>query len=257
MIIRFKLFESEALEKILKNSLIIYKDASEMVNICRALTDLGFIVFNHDHIVNDKEYDFHSYIPNEDADDYDYDFVRSHSRERGDLNLLTYREFMELINKKIKTIDNPDDPYGEEDWGYTIEERKFKEKELYIRDISDSFIGMSKSDFSVDFKLSKFTNKLRKEIADHYVRFEDSYGDIHEVPVSWVRVRLNIDNKRKEDKIKNVKILFTVPAKLPTRRWASEHELRLPQTIRIFNPPPPKRVYSTIDPYGEEDWSLE
>jgi hypothetical protein len=254
------IIDDENIKQYLKTCSISFETEEQMMNIFNELEKMGFRVYQSGEIKHWQEMDnYKSFLGGTYSD---CDFLRSIASEPiYAKNNLNYYQFFNIIGKgkeKYKRLENPDiDPYSEEDWGYltTNESRKrsFKPIDYLISDFSKSFIGLKRGDYAVDLKTSKIVNKLKKEIADHYVHFEDANGEIYNTKIDEIYIR-NLPDK--DGKISDSSLCVILPPQFP-RHWTTQRCLRLPQTIIIYEPSPPKRVYSKMDPYGEEDWDLE
>ena len=179
-----------------------------------------------------------------------------------DIEEYSYRSKQrEEKEKRLKSLHKEDDPYGEEIWerkghgGHRRRGKENKAKELYLRDISSSFIGWPYKDKpELYLKLGKVRNSWREEIGDYMVEFEDVNGRIHKSRIRSIDIRFRTSGKRINPIISGVSVIFQEKGdKISTYRyaWGSNVEIKLPQTIKIYEP---QRFFSDIDPYGEEDW---
>ena len=103
---------------LIKDCTIIYDTKQEMLDIATILNNLGFKLYTK--LENLKDLDYNGYYYDNNS------FVRTRKIEGKELS---YKDFMLLVSKKYKKIENPDiDPYNEEDWGYEIINNEIQEK---------------------------------------------------------------------------------------------------------------------------------
>jgi hypothetical protein len=112
MITKYKIFETsenKELLSMLKDRRIMYFSLEEALRIADTLIENGFRVFDYKGVGDDWN-DWDCFIYESDM------FVQSISKKQIPLS---FEDFLKLISKKFKKIENSDvDPYGEEEWGY-------------------------------------------------------------------------------------------------------------------------------------------
>ena len=205
------------LKELIKNYFIEYKTGAECKEIIKTLILMGYTVFNSDDILNmsnsrienDK---WRAYIWNVDK------FVRVKSNTFNKKNM-TFDEFIKLLNSKIKLKKNPDiDPFGEEDWGYTVQE-----------------------------SISNFPNFT--VFVKNHVEFKDLMVYLQQNGVKWV----SGTSPTSMSPMKNVYIFYRDTDKRIS--WSCDPYLQHGDIIKLSDLKKiKKKTCPDIDPYDEEDW---
>jgi hypothetical protein len=215
----------------ISKQIIEFNDIKQLSDVFYILLSFDFDVYNKigikQEIENgymDKSYNAFTYKTNI--------FVRTR-----EVSTISYEAFMTLVycNKKIKKIDNPDlDPYGEEDWGWKIEEQVENIYEVDIIATIDSLFGGD---------TQMFVNQMNDVGINKIVTYISENGDNcgKFIIVKYSTSDYYVMNKN-------------TPVKIDTINGKSGHPSKL-----IFEEPIIFKKVELIknldlDPYGEEDW---
>ena len=138
-----------------------------------------------------------------------------------------------VINKNLKKIKNPNDPYGEEDWGW----EEIKESNEYI----------PSGDFAVLVRNEKEWNDIMRKLEDWGCKWTNG----------------NTPTSKFYEKI--IEVIWVEKTKYSENPMISHSDLKYYKThsryagpiIDITNKKYKKIEQPDVDPYGEEDWGWE
>jgi len=225
---------------------ISYSNWKEMRDIFNVLLDLKFTIYNVMGIRKEIECGCMTQSYNSFTNDVrHYDFCRSSLKD----GTLTYDEFMKIIgSKKIKKIENPvEDPYGEEDWGWKIEES-------FGDDAKEKFIVRILSPADLDI-IMMFLQDRGYTWADGDSLTSSLYASgIFRIKVGeCLRVgAMYCENNKKPKIVKKGQFDFYTEHK---DDYLGFHFTDSQDFIKMFVDKKYKRIEQPdIDPFGEEDW---
>ena len=106
-------------------SVIFYNDGIDAIEISNSLMNLGYIFFEPYNIKHEvKHNNWNAFSPSWEKEN-EYDFIISNGRHEyyAKYPKISSEEIHKILGlniKKYKKIEHPDDPYGEENWGYEV-----------------------------------------------------------------------------------------------------------------------------------------
>jgi len=174
------------MEEILKKYRIDFNTPEEAVEISNILLNLGIAVYGPENIIDHIKKDHWDCFIYEDYDDgFEPAFTLAKIEYFTELESIDYKKFMDIIKniKKYKKIENPKiDPYGEEDWGWSLDEKiitKFKKFESF-----NEIDPYGEEDWNVNDDLyviyvigqdGHFLTKKKERITDRRRGWKESY----------------------------------------------------------------------------------
>lgn len=214
----------EEIFKKLKKLAISFANKDEMVDIAKKLNDYGFEVFNYDKIMKYQNMEnFYYFI-------YTNYFVRSgyNTHYRTDCD---YYQFLNLIGKKYKKIENPIvDPYGEEDWGY--------------EEIKESVHPEYKKFFNYNIIFKDLDEAKQILLKLHKLGFKVDLNGVEYRITGWTAIVPSGDGFCFGRKSSNVS--------------GHRDNLTFEEFLIMINNSKYKKIENPeLDPYGEEDWGWE